>query len=298
ASDQAQALLSPAVLRRQDAHVSIQVAQVLSGSDQLGSGALEAKLENARAEIGPVEVNIPAGSAKLWLGYQPTERDVQVDLRIEANKFDYGILARRIKPDTDLRGTFSLDVDVNARSQYLSEILRHGNGRIEFAVWPENMKSGIFDLWAVNLLVALVPAVDPNKASKVNCAIGRFELNDGQLRDKTILLDTSRMRVSGKGSADFTTEKLNLRMRPLAKTAQFLSLATPIEVAGPFTDFKIKVSPGDIVETVGRLATSIVWVPLQKLFGKTIPTDGRDVCALTLGEWRDQNAPPAEAKAN
>jgi uncharacterized protein involved in outer membrane biogenesis len=212
------------------------------------------------------------------LGYEPTDQDVKVDLQIDAQKFDYGVLARRIQPTSDLAGTFSLRMDVDSRARYLSDILRHGSGRIEFAVWPQNMRAGVFDLWAVNVLVALVPAVDPGKASKVNCAVGRFDLNDGKLVDRNILLDTSRMRVIGKGKADFVDENFDLRMSPQAKTAQFLSLATPIQVSGPFNDFKIGVSPGDIIGTVGRLVTSILWVPLQKLLGKKVPTDGSDVC--------------------
>ncbi|MGH8629257.1 MAG: AsmA family protein, partial [Burkholderiales bacterium] len=279
ASDEAQRLLSPAVLRRQDAFLKVRVEKVRSGQDQLGGGRFEAKLENGRAEIGPIEVDIPGGSAKVSLGYEPTDNDVKVDLKIDVEKFDYGILARRIKPDTDLRGIFSAHLDVASRARYLSEALRHGNGGIEFAVWPENMKSGIFDLWAVNVLVALVPAVDPSRESKVNCAVGRFQLSDGKLEDRGIVLDTTRMRVVGTGQVNFEEEKVRLRMRPQAKTAQFLSLATPVEVNGSFTDFKVGVSPGDVVETVGRVATSVVWVPLKKLFGKKIPKDGSDICA-------------------
>lgn len=278
ASDEAQKLLSPAMLRRQDARLKVEVNQVLSGKDKLGSGTLQAKLENGRADIGPLEVHVPGGGAKLWLGYEPADQDVKVDLHIDVQKFDYGVLARRIKPESDLQGAFSLKVDVDSRARYLSDILRHGSGRIEFAVWPQNMQAGIFDLWAVNVLVALVPAVDPGKASKVNCAIGRFELSDGKLVDRTIILDTGRMRVTGTGKANFVEEVFDLRMRPQAKTAQFLSLATPIQVSGPFNDFKIGVSAGDIIGTVGRLATSIFWVPLQKLAGRKIPADGRDVC--------------------
>ena len=283
-ADRAQKLLSREVLLRQDAYLNVNVDQVLSGKDKLGSGQLQARLENGRAELGPIVVNVPGGSARLDLGYEPTDSDVKVDLAIDVDKFDYGILARRAKPDTDLQGTFSLRMDVDSRARFLSDILRHGNGRIEFAVWPKNMQSGIFDLWAVNVLVALVPAVDPGKGSKVNCAIGRFQLSDGKLVDRVILMDTSRMRVTGKGSADFSKEKLDLRMRPRAKTAQFLSLSTPIRVSGTFTDFKIGVSPGDVLETVGRLATSILWVPLQKIAGRKVPVDGSDVCYGNLDD--------------
>ncbi len=281
-ADRAQKLLSREVLLRQNAYLNVKVDQVLSGKDKLGSGKLDAKLENGRADIGPIVVDVPQGSARLQLGYEPTEQDVKVDLHIDVEKFDYGVIARRIKSESDVSGAFSLRMDVDSRARYLSDILRHGSGRIEFAVWPQNMQSGIFDLWAVNVLVALVPAVDPGKASKVNCAVGRFDLSDGKLVDRIIVMDTSRMRVTGKGKANFTDENFDLRMSPQAKTAQFLSLATPIRVSGPFNDFKIGVSAGDIIGTVGRLVTSIFWVPLQKLAGKKFPTDGRDVCFPVL----------------
>ena len=282
ASDQTQKLLSPEVLRRQDVFLKVEVEQVLSGKDKLGAGKMEARLENGRADIGPIEVEIPGGAAKLRLGYEPTDQDVNVDLHIDVERFDYGVLARRIQPGTDLGGTFSVRMDVDSRARYLSDILKFGNGQIDFAVWPENMASGIFDLWAVNLLVALSTEVDPDKTSKVNCAVGRFDLNNGKLSHKIIVLDTSRIRVTGVGSADFAEETLNLRMRPQAKTAQFLSLATPIQVGGTFDNFSIGVSPGDAFETVARLATSIIWVPLQKLSGNKLPADGADVCSAPL----------------
>ena len=97
-----------------------------------------------------------------------------------------------------------------------------------------------------------------------------------------LILDTSKIRVTGTGNANFTEEKFALRMRPQSKTAQFFSLATPLAVKGSFDDFQIDVSPGDVLETVGRFATSIFWVPLQKLGGKELPADGSDVCTPGL----------------
>jgi AsmA family protein len=134
-------------------------------------------------------------------------------------------------------------------------------------------------MWAVNVLMALLPAIDSSGESKVNCAIGRFVLSDGKLSDKKILIDTSRMRVSGKGGVDFAAEKIKFYVQPRAKTPQFLSLAIPIEVSGSFDDFNVGVRATDVVQSVGQLATSLIWVPLQTLFGKNTPADGRDVCA-------------------
>ncbi len=281
-SDEAQKLLSPEMLSRQDASIVVEVEQVLSGQDKLGQGRFQATLANGRADIGPIEVKVPGGEAAMKLGYEPTQTDVAVDFQLNVEKFDYGILARRTQPDADISGTFSVIMDVDSRARYLSDILRHGSGRIEFGVWPQDMKAGIFDLWAVNVFVALAPEVDPDKASKVNCAIARFKLDDGKLIERFIMMDTSRMRVSGTGSADFTEENFALRMSPQVKTPQMFSLATPIEVSGPFDDFSIRASPGEVIGTATKFLTSIFWVPIKKLSGEKIPADGADVCNVSL----------------
>jgi uncharacterized protein involved in outer membrane biogenesis len=279
-SAQVQQLLSPEVLRRQNASLTVSVDQVISGRDVLGDGKLEAKLDNGHAVIGPVVVNAPGGSATLRLGYKPRDSNVGASLRIVVKHFDYGILARRIDPKTEMRGILSLDVDVSAHAQYISELLRHGKGHIDFAVWPENLKSGLLDIWAVNVLTALLPAVDSSSASKVNCAIGRFVLSDGKLSEKTILIDTSRMRVAGKGEADFKGEDIHLYVQPHAKAPQILSFPLPIELSGKFTDFHVGVRPSDVLGTVVQFATSVVSVPIESLFGKQPPSDGRDVCGF------------------
>jgi hypothetical protein len=283
---EAQKLLSRETLLRADAYLDVSVERVLSGADQLGSGRLHAQLENARLEFGPTTVNVPGGSANLAFRYEPTEKDVAVGAQIRVDRFDYGILARRIKPDTDLSGLFSLNFELESRAPALDRVMAQANGRIDFAVWPKNMRAGIFDLWAVNLFVALAPAVDPAKESKVNCALGRFDLRNGKLTHDAILMDTSRMRVSGAGQADFEREALHLFLAPKPKSPQFFSLATPIEVTGTFTDFKVGVAPGGVADTLARQLFSIILVPLQKLTQPDLPRDGADVCVNAMREVR------------
>ena len=275
---EAREMLSPEVLRRQNAFLTVRVDRVVSGEDMLGNGKLDAQLVNGKALIGPVIVNTPGGSASLRLLYEPADKDVAFNLSVEAKHFDYGILARRIDHKSEMQGTLSLNVDVSARARYFSELLRYGKGDIDFMVWPKNMKSGFLDMWAVNVLMALLPVIDSSNTSVVNCAIGRFALNDGKLSGKTLLVDTTRMRVTGKGGVDFAAEKLNFYMQPRAKTPQFLSFSLPVELDGSFENFGVGVRPIDVLETMGQFTTSVVWAPLQLMFGKETPPDGHDVC--------------------
>jgi uncharacterized protein involved in outer membrane biogenesis len=100
------------------------------------------------------------------------------------------------------------------------------------------------------------------------------------LSQEQLVIDTSRMRVTGTASADFGSERIAMRLQPQAKSAQFFSLATPIEVKGSFRDFDVGPNAGDLLQTVLRMATSVVWVPLQTLFSEKVPLDGSDVCGV------------------
>jgi hypothetical protein len=285
AAAEGQKLLSAEVLRRQDAFLTVDVDQVVSGADKLGSGSLKAKLENGRLAVEPLEVNVPGGGARIWLAYTPSETDVAMEAKVRVDRFDYGVLARRLKPEMDLKyvqGLFSLHLDLQSRAPTIDALMSRGNGRLDFAVWPKDLRAGIFDLWAVNLFLALIPAVDPASESKVNCALGRFDLKDGILTHQAILMDTSRMRVSGQGRVDFPEERLLFKLAPQAKTAQFFSLSTPVQVTGSFTNFKVGLAPGALAETTVRLLTSVFVVPIQKLSQGSMPRDGADVCTAAL----------------
>jgi hypothetical protein len=164
--------------------------------------------------------------------------------------------------------------------------MAHANGRIDVAVWPRNLSAGVFDLWAVNLFLALLPAVDPSAQSQVNCAFARFDQRAGKLTDEAILIDTSRIRVTGRGGVDFGTERLAFRFEPRAKEPQPFSLATPVEVTGTLTDFHVGPTLGDALATVPRFLGSLVLAPLTALGVEIVPRDGGDVCADPLGAPR------------
>eukprot|EP01038_Epipyxis_sp_PR26KG_P018488 gene18489-26085_t len=104
------------------ASCSVRPPAISSSSNRRGR-VDKARVDNGRAEIGPVKIAMPGGSAQGSLTYVPGERDVQAVFKLDVDKFDYGVLARRIKPESDMGGRFSVHVDVNSRAQRLSEIL-------------------------------------------------------------------------------------------------------------------------------------------------------------------------------
>lgn len=277
-SQKVEALLSPSLMNKAKIHLEVMVDQVSSGSDQLGQGKFNFDLDKGIATIGPAYIETDGGKALWSLKYHPTENNIAMNLHVDVHHFDYGVIARWIKPDAYIKGLLNLKMDVNSNAPHLSELMNYGNGNLDIVISPENQKSGVLDLWAVNILTGLLPVVDPDKASKINCAIGKFSLKNGVLSEKQLQIDTSRMRVDGIFMADFKSEQIFAKLRPQAKEVQFLSLSTPVQLTGTFSDYKIGLSAGDVIETVVRLGTSIFWVPIKKLFAEKMIADGSDIC--------------------
>jgi uncharacterized protein involved in outer membrane biogenesis len=278
AATQTQRVLSAAFLRRFDAYVDVTVRQVLSGRDRLADGTLRVQLVDGRAYLGPAEVNLPGGTAKLALAYDANDGTVTFSAGAYVERFEYGILARRQRPDSELAGLFSMNLELAGKAPSLNAIMGSADGRIDLAVWPTNYGAGQIDLWVVNLFRELLPILDRGQVSVVNCVVGRFDLAGGKLTRDALLIDTSRMRVLGAGGIDFATEAIDFRFQPRAKGLQLFSLETPVRVTGTLTDFSINVSPGDVLATIARFFGSVVVVPLETLFRGPLPRDGRDVC--------------------
>ena len=300
ASDDVARLFGAETLARLDAEVSVRVDAVHAGADRLGDGRLVLAVSGGRARLGPLRVALPGGSLEASLDYAPSAESVDVDARLALDSVDVGVLARRVRAQTTLGGRISLDLALRSRAPSLAKAMAHGNGRLAFRVWPENLRADVFDLWATNLFVALVDRLDPQSQSRINCGAGEFALADGRLESRRLLIDTTRVRVSGSGHADFRDETIALRMAPQPKRAEFFSLATPIRVSGRFDDYTIGADAGDVVATGVRLLTSLLWVPLSKLAGSAPAADGADVCAgtgATLPPLVRARTAPADAPA-
>jgi uncharacterized protein involved in outer membrane biogenesis len=160
--------------------------------------------------------------------------------------------------------------------------LAKANGYFDFSGHPVNLRAGIVDLWAVNLVAAIASRGDDN-GSKINCIIGRWSMKDGLLRPETFVIDTSKIRICGVGYANFKKERLDLTVAPTAKKGEYFSLATPVKVKGKFDDFELGITSGGVFSTAVLFTTSPLHASLRRIVNDKLPEDGQDICGMAIG---------------
>lgn len=278
-----------AILDSYNASILIDVEEVLSGADYLGSGTLQIEQQNGRLTVAPLEIRLPGGTVHVDLSVRPFENDRFYTLQMLIENFDYGFLARRFQPTTDMSGILNLRASLESVSQDWYSLLANGSGYLDFSIQPRQLRAGVIDLWAVNLFSYLVPFLTPQGESKINCTAGRFTLGDGILKQEEFLIDTSKIQVKGVVEVDLRKNLINAVLRPIPKRPQFYSLSIPIEIKGSLADMKARLARGGVIGTMIRLATSYVVVPLQWIIQNRIPEDGTAVC-LQLAQERIEQA--------
>ncbi|WP_031480351.1 AsmA family protein [Maridesulfovibrio frigidus] len=292
-SKEVKQLLSPEFMNSLNADFKFEAREVKKGETSLGRGLLVIGLKNGVLSIDPLDLHIPGGSAHFDGIFTITKAGVEAGFKTNINQFDYGVIARSSHPDTKMGGLISLDVAVESKTPNFNSIMENANGYFRIGAKPEDMESGIIDLWAVNLFTAVMDNVSKEK-SKINCALLRLDITDGIMTSETIMADTSKMRIFGKSSIDFKKRTIDLEVAPKPKRPEFFSLATPVAVHGTFKDFGIGVSGLDLVGTVVSFIVSPVVVPFERIFTKDLPTDGSDVCDIDFATQKS----PVEFHSN
>ncbi len=285
-------LIDPKVLEQFDCTLIVAADKVESGKDFLGSGKLTAALKDGRIEVEPLAVELPGGGINMSASLKPGDENAEGTLKVLIENFDIGILVRRKQPDSDMGGLVNLNIDLSSSASSMAELMGAGNGYFGFSGKLTNFKSGIIDLWAVNLISAIVSNTEKNQ-SQINCAVGRWSANDGLLTSDAFFIDTSKIRICATGDINLKEERLKIKVAPKAKKAEFFSLATPIKLQGSFSDLNVKLGGGGVLGTAVKMVVSPVTTPLKRIFNDKIPRDGSDVCNMELGaESREEIVVP------
>ena len=276
--EQRKNILSPEVLSAFNATLFVKAEEVLSGTDRLGSGTLKMSVQDSLLSVDPLRVDIPGGGVQASFDYLPGYDGVRFNLATEIEEFDIGVLVRRSKPESDMGGLLFLDAALQSEAPNPASIMEYAEGHFDFGLVPENFSAGIIDLWAVNLISAIMTEVSEEEKSEINCFIVRLGVDEGIMAEKAIYMDTSNMRIGGKADIDFKNRTLKILMVPKAKKPEFFSLAVPIRIEGAFDDFGLGIGLSRLTGAVVSFITSPIHVPVRRVFAAEVPEDGVEAC--------------------
>jgi len=267
---------------RYDFDIQASIGELMANEDLLGGADLHAIIDQQDIKLGKLKLALPEGDVDLnyTMDHVGTELHAKLDAHVE--RFEVGGLLQTLNPESKASGTLYVDTRLDAVAPTTQELRQAVRGHFDLALFPQDLSANVLDLWATNLLLALVPRVEGD-TEDINCLVARFKVEEGVMQSQQIMLDSTDVIVRGKGSIDLGRQELDLIFVPQAKLERFLSVSSPMTVTGSFDDFHVKMAGGGLLGIGFRWYLSLVYVPWKRLTGERFPADGTPACKKAMG---------------
>lgn len=267
-----------------DIDLTVESRNILSGKDRLGNGKI---VISARVDSLDIDthLNTLGGTIDSDVGLQLVEEGIRGHVNLDMDRFDYGIYLRRIDPDSAAGGLLSTRVNLNLAGKDFSRRFDHATGQIDFALWPQNINAGDIDIWAVNLFQAVSSSVTSTD-SKLNCVVGIFNIENGQLNEEFLAVDTTKVWLYGSVDIHYPSESIELQLLPRTKKPKIAGIETPVYLKGKLTDkfdtSDLEIKKKDIAATITSIVFSPLHVPMRRIYGRKVPEDNSVMCGKLL----------------
>ena len=264
-----------------DLSLTLAVDRLEADGELLGAAELGLATDNNGLQLDPFRIQLPEGMFDLRYSIWRTGDGVSAELDGQITQLEFGSLFQAMDPESELEGVLYLDAALQADARDRQSLPAALSGELSMAVFPRDMNAGLLNLWASNLLLALMTQGE-NDNSKINCLVSRFNVDAGVMNADLMHLDSTDIIVRGKGTIDLGALEVDLLAIPQAKRERFFSVASPVEVTGPLGDVQVGIAGGGMLQTLFRWYVAYIYVPWKWLTGERFPEDGTLSCIEAL----------------
>ena len=122
--------------------------------------------------------------------------------------------------------------------------------------------------------------------SKINCVVGILDIEEGQLNEEFLAVDTTKVWLTGNIDINFPGETIELALFPRAKKAKIGGIETPVYLKGNLNDnfdtSDLEIKKTDMVKTFFSIVFSPLHVPMRRIHGNKVPEDSSEMCGKLM----------------
>ena len=261
----------------------------------LDKGSVRVLLNNGVLRLEPLALGVAggtlAGQITIDANVVPAVFDTKFDLRaVQLNK-----LFPTIKNTKSSFGKVSGRIGLKGRGNSMAQMLGSASGDVAVLMGKGELSNILLEYMGLDGGEVIKFLLRGDRNVVLRCAAAAFEVKQGLMASKVILLDTADTVINGSGQISLKNETLDIVLKPEPKDKSILSLRSPLKIGGTFA---APTAGPDKVALAGRAGLAIalgVINPLLALLATIETGPGQDAdCSAALGVAAN---PKAKAQA-
>lgn len=250
-------------------------------------------LTDGALSLEPLRFGVAGGKLDAQIRLNGRTEPLEGNARLTARGFKLKQLFPTFEPMKTSFGELNGDADISGRGNSVATLLGTANGNLKLLINDGAISRELMELAGLNVGNYVVGKIFGDKEVKINCAAADFDIKSGLASTRLFVFDTENAIIYIDGTANMTTEQLDLTVTPESKGWRLISLRSPLYVRGKFIkpDAGVKAVPL-MLRGAGMVALGVIAAPAAGLLALVAPSGGEpNQCAPLLQQMKAGKAP-------
>jgi uncharacterized protein involved in outer membrane biogenesis len=256
-------------------------------------------LDNAVLKLDPLRIGVAGGRIDSAIAIDARNEPVETDYDLHFHRFQLQQFFARAGFPNGGSGVIDGRVRLHGTGNSVRRSLGTANGEIGAIIDNGTLSELASDLLGLDVARALGLLISGDQQIPLRCFVTDFQVQNGVMQPRIFLLDTSETMVTGKGTIDLGSERLDLSLAGEPKKASPVSLGGPIEVGGTFKHPSVGLGAEAVARGGAAVALGALLTPLASLLGFLDTGQAADPDCVALEHESQANAakpPPGAAR--
>ena len=219
-------------LRATDLDVTLKAKKINAPSLPFKGMEVRFNLKDGQLQLNPLSVVLADGTVDgtIDIDARPDIPPMTMNLNLRRLSLTQFFADTRFEETT--KGFFGGNIALKGTGASLADVLATSNGNMEIIMAGGKISQLLIEASDVDIGEAVPLFLGRDKSTTIRCGVIDFDVKDGMLKSKTVVLDTNDSLLLGKVGVDLKREKLNVRLDAKPKDDSILSARVPITVSG------------------------------------------------------------------
>ncbi|MDW5443866.1 AsmA family protein [Polaromonas sp. SM01] len=189
------------------------------------------RLTDGVLQLDPLDMGVAGGRLVGQIRLDANAKPVVVQARLDARTLQLNRLFPRTEGSL---GKLNGRIDLTGHGNSIAQVLGSSSGTVALLMGKGELSNILLEFMGLDGGEIIKFLVEGDRNVSLRCAAAAFDVKQGLMSSRAILLDTSDTVINGKGQISLAHETLDLVLYPQPKDHSILSLRSPLKITGTF----------------------------------------------------------------
>jgi uncharacterized protein involved in outer membrane biogenesis len=220
-------------LKAMNAEVAFSAAHIKNaGKMPIDRAAMQVRLENGVLQLDQMNLGIAGGTVTGRLHIDSHSDPAVADVHLNGKSLELNKLFHDVELTKTSFGKLSADIDLSGRGNSAAQMLGGASGNVSMLMGKGQISNLLLEVGGLDGAEIIKFLLRGDVNVPVRCAATAFDVKQGLMTSRALVLDTTDTVVYGDGTINLASEAIDLYFRPYPKDKSFLTLRSPLKVTG------------------------------------------------------------------